>query len=231
MSLRALLQAFDRVPCVMLEALNEARREDVKVRTVRAHKRWGVASTVLLIFTLGCQIWSQPTTPETSSAGPTGNPTICPPENIAFPELEDLENHIGWQYVHVQGAFDYPEVLSAALLSLDEDADYAVSDYGLGGNSHILTLERLLCYDGAGNPAWEIVDVVRTVPLGDDEVISLTLACTRNGQELVDQSGESSTDEFVIPIVNRTTGEVVFAWAIDRQSKNFVEASIEGLSC
>jgi hypothetical protein len=201
------------------------------MRTTRAHKRWTVASTVLLISTLACQLFSQPSTPQTGASAPTANPTVCPPENTAFPELEDLERHIGWQYVQVQGAYDYPDILSGALLRLDEHNDYGVADYGLRDNSHVLTLKKLLCYDGADNPAWEIVDVLRTNPLSTDEVVSLSFTCKRNGQPLVDPSSQNFTDELVIPVVNRTTGVVTVAWSIDRASKNFVEASIEGLSC
>jgi hypothetical protein len=203
------------------------------MKIIRARAKLVVVSTLLLFSMFACQFLPQ-TTPialptltvtvegNANSPVPTKNSTVCPPENTAFPNPDELENYLGWQYLQNPAAFDYPEEEFGTLLSIDKDYDYGISAYGLGDNSSMLVLEKFLCNDSTGLPAWEIIDAVRTRPLTQDELIYLGSNCIKNGEP-------TTAYQFVI-VDQSNNGKVYSAWSID-QNKKITEASVDGLSC
>jgi len=207
---------------------------------IQASRKLVFVSAFLLFSMFACQLLSQTPLSEPEVSGiisptvtatvegntnppaPTNNVTVCPPENTAFPDPDKLENHLGWQYLHDPTAFDYPEEEFGTLLSIDKDYDYGIFAYKLSDNSFMLVLEKFLCNDSAGLPAWEIVDAVRTRPLSQEELIYLGSNCIKNG--------ELTSDYQFVLIDESNNGKVYSAWSIN-EDKKIMEASIEGLSC
>ncbi|MEW5938446.1 MAG: hypothetical protein AB1750_02185 [Chloroflexota bacterium] len=206
------------------------------------------ASTILLILLVGCM--SSPEASETREAtkalyAPTKAGTVtsdspaltatlearaiptssdnkpsCPPDNFAFPDPEELENYIGWQYVHDRLAFDYPRVHTGELIERGGQ-EYGFDSYELGDLSFMLALKKILCRDSANNPAWEIIDVVKTRPLRLNERADIGW-CKKDG--------EHTSDYPFVFMDKSNNGKVYMAWIIDGNEK-IVEASTEGLWC
>lgn len=220
------------------------------MKTFRKHIQWIVISTVLLISMVAC-LFSPQTTPTENGAPtnipptvtatevpviisstptaifdsntsflstPTQTSTNCLPENEFFPAPEELENYIGWQYNYqkkVDGSW------GGTLIILDEQ-EYGLSIFEIKDNSFVLVFEKLLCRDDAGHAAWEIIDVLRTRPIAENEHADLGTLCKKNGER-------ASNYRFVF-MDKSNNGKVYLAWSIDENNK-IVEASIDGLWC
>jgi len=146
-----------------------------------------------------------PTVIATTTQPPVSN--ICPPENITFPAPDDLENHIGWQYLSKPGAFNYPQAEFGSLITID-GREYGFSGYKLKGDqSYMFVLEKILCYESVTHqPAWEIVDAVRTQPQTQGSLQS----CSKN-------NGSSET---VICLFDSSDHNIInSAWSVDTIEK------------
>jgi hypothetical protein len=223
----------------MLEQQFSKSKRSIGMRIIQVCIKSAFVS-MLLLSMFACKSLSPTTSPETikpifilptvtaaigGSANlpvPTGDSTDCPPKNVAFPELDKLENYLGWHYLQDPAAFKYPKEEFGTLLSIDKDYDYGVSAYNLGDNSFMLVLEKLLCKSSAGLPAWEIVDAVRTGQLAQNELIYPGSNCIKND--------EPTTDYQFVVIDQSNNGKVYSAWSID-QNKKITESPVDGLSC
>jgi hypothetical protein len=157
-----------------------------------------------------------------NSPAPAGDSASCPPQNVAFPDPDKLADSLGWQYLRNPAAFQYPQEEFGTLLSLNKDYDYGISAYHLDDNSFMLVLEKFLCNDGTGLPAWEIADVVRTRQLAQNELIASGSNCVKDGEP-------TAAYQFVV-MDQSNTGQVYSAWSID-QNKKIVEVPVDGLVC
>ncbi len=210
------------------------------MKAIQVFMKLSVVSAVVLFLLPACRLSTLLVSPETGVTSPTlsvstttpdanmGRTTpatgtvVCPPENTSFPDPEELEGHLGLQYLHNPVAFDYPDEEFGALLSIDGDKDYGIIAYALDDNSFMLVLEKFLCNDSAGFPAWEIVDAVRTTPVEQDKFVYLGSNCMKNGQLTLDY-------QFVL-LDKNNTGNVYGAWSVSGDKK-ITEVSVEGLLC
>ena len=144
-----------------------------------------------------------------------------------LPEPDLPENYIGWKpgvdfselYSQENGDGDYMYWESL----LDGHKDFAVAGYKRSDNSYMIFVEKLVCRDVNSNRVYEVVEAIRTRRLSDDEDIGpLNFECYRFGED-----GE----EEVLAIVNKTSGNAVFAWSIDVENKVIEETSLEGITC
>lgn len=149
----------------------------------------------------------------------TKNPGTCNVENVVFPAPQELENYIGWQYVSNEQAFDYPDGFGT-LLQINGQ-DYGFDAYELDDHSYILVLQKLLCHKGT-HPVWEVIDVLRTRPVQQNEHADLGTACKKDGQW---------SSDYLFIFMDKTNNGIVFlAWSINKDKK-IKESTTEGLWC
>ena len=176
-----------------------------------------------------------PTTTETNkptTLTPTPLATFTQQPNTCFaddnlPNPDVPENYIGWK-----SGFDFAKQYNDE----NKDGNYQYWEYDKGNlrlagykrsdNSFLFFLEKFLCSDNQGTLVFEVVDAVRTRPLGAEEDIApLNYVCYLLGEDGVSVKAE------VVAIVNTTNIKAVEVWNADGETMDIQELANENTRC
>jgi hypothetical protein len=163
---------------------------------------------------------------------PAPLPTFTEQPNTCFadeklPNADTPENYIGWK-----PGFDFAKQYNDE----NKDGNYLYWEYDKGNlrlaaykksdNSFLIFLEKFLCSDNQGTHVFEVVDAVRTRPLGAEEDIApMNYVCYLLGEDGISVKAE------VVAIVNTTNLKAVEVWNADGEKMDIQELATENTRC
>jgi hypothetical protein len=111
---------------------------------------------------------------------------------------------------------------------------YQGQDYSLEGmqtgDVMVVWLEKLLCRNLEGAPYFEVLDVLVTPPMQDNEILNMQ-DCILNGRADTEIITVAEYDPANMKPGDVPVGPINWAWRANRQTQRFESIPVEGITC